>query len=48
MLLLPFETLSIREFNIILMLSNEINHKAIAEKLFVSVKILNSCVFFGF
>lgn len=39
----PFEELSIREFNIVMMLSNELSHKVIAEKLFVSVKTLNSC-----
>ncbi|HEV2523791.1 MAG TPA: response regulator [Gammaproteobacteria bacterium] len=39
----PFEELSIREFNIVMMLSNGLSHKAIAEKLFVSVKTLNSC-----
>jgi len=38
----PFEQLSIREFNIVLMLNNGLNHKAIAEKLFISTKTLNS------
>lgn len=39
----PFEGLSIREFNVVMMLSNGLSHKAIAEKLFISVKTLNSC-----
>jgi two-component system invasion response regulator UvrY len=38
----PFEQLSIREFNIVLMLNNGLSHKAIAEKLFISTKTLNS------
>ena len=38
----PFEQLSIREFNIVLMLNNGLSHKAIAEKLFISIKTLNS------
>jgi len=38
----PFEKLSIREFNIVLMLNNGLSHKAIAEKLFISTKTLNS------
>lgn len=38
-----FEELSIREFNVVMMLSNGLSHKAIAEKLFISVKTLNSC-----
>ncbi|HEV2523665.1 MAG TPA: response regulator [Gammaproteobacteria bacterium] len=37
-----FEQLSIREFNIVLMLNNGLSHKAIAEKLFISTKTLNS------
>lgn len=39
----PFEELSIREFNIVMMISNGLSHKVIAEKLFISVKTLNSC-----
>jgi len=39
----PFEVLSIREFNIVMMLGNGLSHKAIAEKLFISIKTLNSC-----
>ncbi|HXH55094.1 MAG TPA: response regulator [Gammaproteobacteria bacterium] len=38
----PFEQLSLREFNIVLMLNNGLSHKAIAEKLFISTKTLNS------
>ena len=38
----PFEVLSIREFNIVMMLSNGLSPKVIAEKLFVSIKTLNS------
>ncbi len=38
----PFETLSTREFNIFMMLNNGLSHKAIAEKLFMSVKTFNS------
>ncbi len=38
-----FETLSIREFNIMIMLSNGLSRQAIAEKLFISIKTLNSC-----
>ena len=41
-LLSPFEQLSIREFNIVLMLNKGLSHKAIAEKLFISTKTLNS------
>jgi two-component system invasion response regulator UvrY len=37
-----FEGLSIREFNIVLMLSNGLSPKIIAEKLFISLKTLNS------
>ncbi|HEV2524579.1 MAG TPA: response regulator [Gammaproteobacteria bacterium] len=37
-----FETLSIREFNIVMMLNNGLSHKTIAEKLFISVKTLNA------
>jgi two-component system invasion response regulator UvrY len=38
-----FEELSIREFNVVIMLSQGLSSKAIAEKLFISVKTLNSC-----
>ncbi len=38
----PFETLSAREFNIVMMLSQGLSPKAIAEKLFISIKTLNS------
>jgi two-component system invasion response regulator UvrY len=38
----PFDALSLREFNIVLMLNNGLSHKAIAEKLFISTKTLNS------
>ncbi|HEV2524140.1 MAG TPA: response regulator transcription factor [Gammaproteobacteria bacterium] len=38
-----FEELSIREFNVVMMLSNGLSPKAIAEKLFISIKTLNSC-----
>jgi len=38
-----FEGLSIREFNIVMMLSNGLSPRAIAEKLFISIKTLNSC-----
>lgn len=38
---LVFETLSTREFNIVMMLSQGLSPKAIAEKLFISVKTLN-------
>lgn len=38
----PFERLSIREFNIVMMLNNGLSHKAIAQKLFISIKTLNS------
>lgn len=37
-----FETLSIREFNILMMLNNGLPHKTIAEKLFISPKTLNA------
>ncbi len=38
----PFEALSTREFNILMMLHNGLSHKTIAEKLFMSIKTLNS------
>jgi two-component system invasion response regulator UvrY len=38
-----FEELSIREFNVVMMLSQGMSPKAIAEKLFISIKTLNSC-----
>lgn len=38
----PFEILSTREFNILMMLHNGLSHKDIAEKLFISIKTLNS------
>ena len=38
----PFEELSLREFNVMLMLSNGLSPKAIAEKLFISIKTLNN------
>jgi two-component system invasion response regulator UvrY len=38
-----FEELSIREFNVVMMLSQGLRPKAIAENLFISIKTLNSC-----
>jgi two-component system invasion response regulator UvrY len=37
-----FKVLSIREFNVAIMLSNGLSPKAIAEKLFVSIKTVNN------
>jgi two-component system invasion response regulator UvrY len=38
----PFEKLSTREFNVVMMLSHGLSPKAIAEKLFVSIKTVNN------
>lgn len=38
----PFEKLSLREFNVMMMINNGLSHKAMAEKLFISIKTLNS------
>ena len=38
----PFQELSIREFTVVMMLSKGFSRKVIAEKLFISVKTLNS------
>ncbi len=38
-----FEELSIRELNVVIMRSQGLSPKAIAEKLFISLKTLNSC-----